>query len=61
MDDENENGNEIKLSNTQQIVQHIINKEPSKLAEPVGKEIAAHVVAHIEDKKMKIGADLFGN
>ena len=50
---------EDEKTSMQQIVQHIINKEPSKLAEPVGKEIAAHVMHHIEDKKREIGTDLF--
>ena len=50
-----------KLNNVQQIVQHIMNKEPSKLTNIVNKEIASRVVNHIDNKRAEVGSNLFGN
>ena len=55
MADENE------VTSTQQIVKHIINKEPSKMKSVVNKEIAARVMGHIEVKRADIGEKLFGD
>ena len=55
MADENE------ITNTQQIVQHIINKEPSKMKSIVNKEIASRVMGHIEVKRTEVGEKLFGD
>ena len=49
-----------ELSNTQQIVQHIMNKEPSKLKTVVNKEIASRVMGHIDAKRTEVGTNLFG-
>lgn len=50
-----------KITNVQQIVQHAMNKEPSKLKTIINKEIASRVMGHIETKRTEVGAELFGN
>jgi len=43
----------------QQIVQHAVNKEPSKIGPLVNKEISARVMARIDDKRQDVGKKLF--
>lgn len=52
---------EKKLNNIQQIVQHSINKEPSKVKNLVGKEIASRIMTHIDNKRAQIGKTLFSH
>lgn len=49
-----------ELTNVQQIVQHVLNKEPSKLKNVVNKEISTRVMGHIEAKRSDVGSTLFG-
>ncbi len=51
---------EPELSNVQQIVQHAMNSEPSKIKSLVNKEIASRVMTHIETKKTEVGSTIFG-
>lgn len=60
MADDNGNTEEPKLTVTQQIVQHAVSKEPSKMKSLVHKEISSRVMGHIETKRTKVGTDLFG-
>ena len=42
-----------------QIVNHAINKEPSKIAPLVHKEISARVMSKIDAKRAEVGKKLF--
>jgi len=49
-----------ELTNVQSIVQHAINKEPSKLKNVVTKEISSRIMSHIQSKRSDVGSKLFG-
>lgn len=60
MADDDNKIEEPKLTRTQQIIQHVVDKEPSKMKTLVHKEISSRVMGHIEAKRSIVGADLFG-
>lgn len=50
----------VEMTPVQQIVQHVINKEPSQLKGILSKEIASRVMDRIDIKKQEIGSTVFG-
>lgn len=47
-------------SGVQQIMQYVLDKEPSKIKDAVEKEIASRVMNSIETRRRKVGSALFG-